>query len=273
VILIRDVGSPGGLSLQLDLAPGLPRMLAAGRFLAPPGQYYPVLLPEGVPQSRLSEVALAEISRGARWVKLIADFPPMPKGTPTGPPQPTYSTQAISQMVAAVHAAGGRVAAHTTLGEVAELVRAGVDSIEHGTRIDEAALRLMAQTGAAWTPTLCTFLRLPANIPPDARQRAVEAQQRLREMLPLAHRLGIPILAGTDTAGTLAHEIALLAEYGLDPHAALSAATTTAYRYLDTQINHPHQPATLVTYDHDPRHDLAALTTPNAILIDGIRLR
>jgi imidazolonepropionase-like amidohydrolase len=273
VCLVRDAGSPGGSVLSLDLVPGMPRLQAAGRFLAPPGRYYPALLPQGAPQQRLTELALAELARGGRWVKVIADFPPVVDGVPSGPAEPTYSGQAIEAMAAAVHAAGGRVAAHATTGRVSQLVAAGVDSIEHGTAITEPDLRLMAQAGTAWTPTLCAVLGVPGTAPQAARQRAAEHQRRLPELLPLAHRLGVPILAGTDTAGPLAREIALLAEHGLGPAAALQAATTTAYQFLGEPCDQTGQPTTLVTYLDDPRDDLAILSSPAAIIIDGIRVR
>ena len=108
VCLVRDAGSPGGSVLGLDLVPGMPRLQAAGRFLAPPGRYFPSLLPQGAPQQRLTELALAELARGGRWVKVIADFPPVVDGVPSGPAEPAYSGQAIEAMAAAVHAAGGR---------------------------------------------------------------------------------------------------------------------------------------------------------------------
>jgi imidazolonepropionase-like amidohydrolase len=273
VCLVRDTGSPGGSVLQLDLLPGMPRLQAAGRFLAPAGRYYPALLPEEAPQQRLTELALGELARGARWVKVIADFPPVADGVPSGRPGLTYSGEAIRAMVAAVHAAGGRVAAHVTTDAVADLVRAGVDSIEHGTAIDESALRLMAQTGAGWTPTLCAVLGLPPTASEAARRRVAEHRQRLPELLPIAQRLGVPVLAGTDTAGTVADEVALLAEHGLEPAAALKAATTTAYRFLGESFDQAGQPATLVTYQDDPREDLAILCSPSAVIIDGVRVR
>jgi imidazolonepropionase-like amidohydrolase len=270
--LVRDAGSPGGSVLDLDLVPGMPRLQAAGRFLAPAGRYYPALLPEGAPQQRLTELAVGELARGGRWVKVIADFPAVADGMPSGPPGATYSGEAIEAMITAVHAAGGRVAAHVTTGFVSDLVRAGADSIEHGTAIDESALRLMARTGAAWTPTLCAVLGLPGTASEAARRRAAEYRRRLHELLPLAHRLGVPILAGTDTAGTIAREIALLAEHGLEPSAALQAATTTGYRFLGEPFDQAGQPATLVTYEDDPREDLAVLSSPRAVIIDGVRV-
>jgi hypothetical protein len=139
VCLVRDTGSPGGSVLQLDLVAGMPRLQAAGRFLAPAGRYFPALLPDEVPQDQLTDLALAELARGSRWVKLIADFPPVVDGMPAGPAAPTYSLDAIQAMITAVHAAGGKVAAHTTTDLVGALVRAGVDSVEHGTGLDESA--------------------------------------------------------------------------------------------------------------------------------------
>jgi imidazolonepropionase-like amidohydrolase len=273
VCLVRDTGSPGGSVLQLDLVPGMPRLQAAGRFLAPEGRYFPALLPEGVPEQRLTELALAELARGGRWVKVIADFPPVADGKPAGPPGLTYSGEAIAAMVAAVHAAGGRVAAHVTTDFVSELVRAGVDSVEHGTAIDESVLRSMARSGAAWTPTLGAVLGLPETASEAARQRVAGYRERLPELLRLAHRLGVPILAGTDTVGTLAREVALLAEHGLEPSAALEAATTTGYRFLGEPFDQAGRATTLVTYQDDPRDDLAVLSSPRAVIIDGVRVR
>jgi len=195
----------------------------AGMPMAPAGRYFPALLPEAAPQEQLAELAVGELARGGRWVKVIADFPPVTDGMPSGPPELTYSGEAIKAMVAAVHAAGGRVAAHVTTDAVSDLVRAGVDSIEHGTAMDESALRLMAQTGAAWTPTLCAVTGLPDTAPEAARRRVAEYRQRLPELLPLAQRLGVPILAGTDTAGTIAGEVALLARVSND-HGLVSPA-------------------------------------------------
>ena len=273
VCLVRDAGSPGGLVLQLELPIGMPRLQAAGRFLAPAGRYFPALLPEAAPEQQLTELALGELARGGQWVKLIADFPAIDGGRPAGPAAPTYSGEAVEAMVTAVHAAGGRVAAHVNTDLVGPLVRAGVDSIEHGIAMDESVLRLMAQTGAAWTPTLCAVLGVPDTAPEAARRRAADYRPRLRELLPLAHRLGVPILTGTDTAGSVAREVSLLAEHGLEPTAALEAATTTGYRFLGESFDTPGLPATLVTYQHDPREDLTALSSPAAVIINGIRVR
>ena len=64
-----------------------------------------------------------------------------------------------------------------------------------------------------------------------------------------------------------------LAEHGLDPAAALQAATTTGYRFFGEPFDQADQPTTLVTYQNDPREDLAVLSSPSAVIIDGVRVR
>jgi imidazolonepropionase-like amidohydrolase len=56
-------------------------------------------------------------------------------------------------------------------------------------------------------------------------------------------------------------------------YVALKAATTTAYRFLGESFDQAGQPATLVTYEDDPREDLAVLSSPSAVIIDGVRVR
>lgn len=136
VVLARDVGSPGGLTLTVPTEDGLPRVLAAGRFLAPANRYFPQLLVSPVSNENLVEAALAEIARGASWVKIIADFPDLEAGTAT---EPTYPIELISMLTDAVHAAGARVAAHSTLNGAGEsfvevLTRSSMDSGSMRTR-------------------------------------------------------------------------------------------------------------------------------------------
>jgi imidazolonepropionase-like amidohydrolase len=274
VTALRDVGSPGGLTLALELPPGTPRVQAAGRFLAPQDQYFPSLLPAHAPEEQLTQLALGEISRGARWVKVIADFPRVDRGEPAGPSLATYSMDAIGDLVLAVHGAGARVAVHSTTENALDLVRAGVDSIEHGTGMDEQALGVMATSGAAWTPTLCAVLGAPdAALEPARRAQRAAFRERLNDLLPLALTLGVPVLTGSDAVGSVPREVMHLAANGLTPSEAIAAATTSAYRFLDIDIDRAGEPTSLVTYDDDPREDLEVLANPRAVLIDGVRVR
>jgi imidazolonepropionase-like amidohydrolase len=129
--------------------------------------------------------ALAEIDRGATWVKVIADFPDLAVGTDT---TATYPIGSIAQLTAAAHQAGARVAMHSTLSNAGQLVAVGADSIEHGFGLDKPAIQEMASRGTAWTPTigaLLALLRRP-EMAPERRQRLQESRERLAELLPLA---------------------------------------------------------------------------------------
>lgn len=268
ITAVRDVGSPGGMTLELSIGPSLPVMQIAGRFLAPPGRYIPDLLREPVEETDLVACALAEVRRGAVWVKVIADFPDLNAGTEA---TPTYSIEAITRLTTAVHEAGARVAAHSTVSTVGELVAAGVDSIEHGAGLDDAAVRSMARRGTAWTPTLGAMIAMSHahEMPPDRLQRLNETRERITELLPLAAQLGVPVLAGTDIMGSIPGEVALLAQYGLDPAQALAAASVWPRQFLRLDGASPD----IVTYHHDPRDDPDQLATPAAVVMRGVRVR
>lgn len=268
VALVRDVGSPLGMTLDLTPAKGWPEIVAAGRFLAPEGRYFPELLVEPVGEADLLNAARTELQRGATWVKVIADFPRVPGFIDEAP---TYPLDLVAELCTSVHSAGGRVAVHTVLPDAGRLVSVGVDSIEHGTGLDAAAVETMAARGAAWTPTCCALVAIADDegAPPQRRDKAREALERFRELLPLAASLGVPVLAGTDVAGTIADEVSLLAELGLEPSAALAAATEWPRRFIGMDGTR----ADVVGYDHDPREDPAQLAEPVAVVIDGVRQR
>jgi imidazolonepropionase-like amidohydrolase len=246
----------------------MPRIQAAGRFLAPAGHYFPDLLPEPVSEQDLITAAVAEIHRGAKWVKVIADFPDLTAGTDA---EPTYPIERIAELVAEAHKIGARVAVHSTITNAGLLVAAGVDSIEHGIGLDEVAIADMAERGTAWTPTVAALSALldSSDLPPARQQALLEGRQRVGELLPLAARLGVPILAGTDVTGSIPQEVALLASLGLEPQDAIAAASVWPRQFLRVET----EVADLVTYHHDPRHDPGELTRPAAVLVDGKRIR
>jgi imidazolonepropionase-like amidohydrolase len=271
ITAIRDTGSPGSLTLRvLATGPGT-GLQACGRFLAPEGRYYPGLhVP--VPPEQLVPAALAEVRDGAAWIKVIADFPFLGPAEQSAAPEPTYPLDDIRRLVGAVHDAGARVAAHSTTGYVTELIAAGIDSVEHGTALDEAGIESLAARGGAWTPTLCATAG-PRDGDTPARQTArLELRERLRYLLPKAAECGLTIMTGTDVVGSIPREVALLADLGLPPHAALAAASTSARQFLGFTSLREGEPADLVSYGSDPRDDPAVLSRPAAIFAAGTRI-
>ena len=269
VLMLRDAGGVGGIPLALA-AEEPDRVLAAGKFLAPAGQYFPELL-EPEPRGALVAAALAEVRKGAAWVKLVGDFRRLDvEGRPV---EPTYDLDEVRAMVDAVHSAGSRVAAHTTSRRVSGLVEAGVDSVEHGPAMVEDDLRALGARGGAWTPTLTAMLGPPDRPMTADDPDAVELADRLRTLLPAAEALGVRVLTGSDVAGSVAQEVAWLVRLGLSPAAALAAASSSARAYLARPGAVDGAPADLVTYDDDPREDPDVLQRPVAVLVGGVRLR
>ncbi|MGH2465325.1 MAG: amidohydrolase family protein [Candidatus Limnocylindrales bacterium] len=263
VLLVRDVGAPGSVTLDIALDSMSPEFLPAGRWLAPAGRFFEAYH-EPVPADALITAALAEVARGARWIKVVADWDTH---------ELSYDPALLRDLIRAVHAAGARITAHIQWTRVGEVVAAGIDSIEHGCLIDDATIEVMAANGVAWTPTLTAFNQpLPEDAPAKRRARVAQVLDNYRRQIPQAAARGVTILAGTDTAGTVVDEIRQLIAYGLGPVQALRAASTNARRFLGLPSFEADGPGDLTTYTDDPREDPEVLARPVAVLRHGIRI-
>jgi imidazolonepropionase-like amidohydrolase len=268
---VRDVGGDRSVTLKLAANPedGKPLVLAAGRFVAPEGKYFPGLY-ETLPAEHLVAAVEAELDDGATWIKLVGDFPPVgPDGPMRGSAMtPNYEIDAVKELVAAVHARGARVAAHTQSDFVSELIRAGIDSVEHGTVITAEDLEVLGARGGAWTPTLTAYGPPNPNDTPERLEKRKLHAEHMTAMLPLALRYGVHVLAGSDVVGTVAGEIDQLVRHGLTVAQALEAATTSATEFLGLSGE-----GDLVTYEADPRDHPELLATPTAVVLRGHRIR
>ncbi|GAA1565671.1 amidohydrolase family protein [Kribbella sancticallisti] len=271
VSAVRDVGGDRSVTLKLAIAPedGRPVVQAAGRFLAPEGRYFP-RMHEPVPPEELLAAVAAELDDNATWLKLVGDFPAVgPDGPIRGSAiEASYEVELVEAMVEAAHARGARVAAHTNSAVVGDLVRAGVDSIEHGTVITEEDLQALGARGGAWTPTLGASVLGRPGEPQDVVDRRRARSEYLASMLPLAIQYGVRVLAGSDVVGSVAGEVDLLVKHGLTADQALAAATTSAQDYLGLAGT-----GNLVTYEADPREHPEVLATPSAVVLRGLRIR
>jgi imidazolonepropionase-like amidohydrolase len=267
VLAVRDAGSLPGIALDPEPEGG-GRVVGCGPFLAPP-DFFLTHLYEGTPPEEAVDAARARVRAGWPWVKIVADFPGGASFNPLDP-RLGYPFAVVAAVADAVHEEGGRLAVHVMGRIVRELVEAGADSIEHGNWADADTVREMAARGTAWCPTLTTVL---GHIEPIAEQvppaRALLELQR--ETLPLAAELGVALLAGTDEEphGSVAEEVAAMVRYGAPPEAAIAAATTGARRYLGLPGLEDGAPADIVTFDRDPRADVAALAAPTAVVAGG----
>jgi imidazolonepropionase-like amidohydrolase len=274
VLAIRDMGTAPGARLDPSQIDGV-HLIKPSPLFAPAGRYFQGLA-KIVAEHELVGAALDAVANGAAWVKVIADFAG-PDGNWWKAPA-NYSAETLRQLVEAVHAKGAKVAVHTTGPFASECVRAGVDSIEHGPSLTADDLAEMARRGTAWCPTLAVSshysgmaMRAGGPIAEAARKSLAD----IRQLLPLAARLGVIVLTGTDELphGSLATEVVTLHQYGLPVTAALGAASVNARAYLGLPNIENGAPADFVTFDADPRHSLETLARPAAVVSGGNRVR
>jgi len=275
VLALREPGSPDDTSAALAGEPGWPRVITAGRFLAPPGGYFPGLARE-VDEAGLATAAEQEAARSGGWAKIIGDFLNEQRQF-----TPNWSAAGLTQAIARVHERGGRVAVHALCpAAVEDAIAAGADSIEHGWAITDDHFAAMRLAGTAWVPTLteggsdtvCAFAA-SMGIPADTLEWmrcAVGAQSAIAAR---AHAAGVVVLAGTDAGqgphGRIIEQVELLAAGGIPPRDAIGAASWTARRYLGLPGIQTGAPADFIRYDHDPTGDLDVLRHPAEIVLGG----
>jgi imidazolonepropionase-like amidohydrolase len=274
VTVVRDTGSVPGAELPTSVG-GL-RIIRSGGMLAPAGRYHDSLTTPAEADEVVGIVARA-VADGAQWVKIIADFPGPDWNWFAAPP--TYPIEVVREIVAVAHDAGARVAAHVSSAYVAELVRAGIDSIEHGPLVTVDLVDEMAERGTAWTPTVSTVFA--KHLDPLAQGDSPIAgflrgvYEDMERSLARAVELGVPIMAGTDERdhGSIWFELEQLKRFGLSGADALAAASIWPRRYLGLTLPEEGAPADLVLFDGDPREADGPMPRPVAVVADGELVR
>jgi imidazolonepropionase-like amidohydrolase len=251
---MRDAGEDdlayGQLALRDSINQGLvrgPRMVSAGNFISVTGGHGdadPLAPDQALPRrpnlaDNVDELALAvrhDLKYGADWIKLMATGG-------VGDVLSDFNVQELSeeQMAKAVeiaHRARKKVMAHAEGTEgIKAAVRAGVDSIEHGTMLDEEGADLMAKKGTWLVPTLETFQRGAQET--YAGQEAVSTEkdkailkfQAAAFQRALQHHLKIAF-GVDDDPDFLDREFVALVRGGMKPVEALQAATVHAAELL-----------------------------------------
>lgn len=278
VLLIRSPGSPVDTA-WVDERTDLPRLIRAGRHLARPRRYIRHYAEEIEPEELVAAVE-RQAAAGDGWIKLVADWIDRDRGELA----PLWPADVLDTAIARAHELGARVTAHIFGPDgLADLLRAGVDCIEHGTGLTEETLALMVERDVALVPTLLQVANFEkfatageAKFPRYAEQlRTLHA--RHRDTFRSAVAAGVAIYAGSDAGGEIAQgrlveEVIRLGEIS-DPEHALGAACWRARAWL----GHPAElvdgaPADLVVLDRDPRIDLGTLHDPAHVVLRGRRV-
>jgi imidazolonepropionase-like amidohydrolase len=276
VLAIRDAGSPYPYP-ELDHDPAVPRLARAGRHVAPVRRYLRDIGVE-VDAVDVPATVAAQARAGNGWVKLVGDWIERDAGDLA----PAWDAATMTAAVDAAHTAGARAAVHTFSESAVEImVRAGVDSVEHGTGLSVDLVDEMARRATALVPTMINVAtfgdiadRAGAKFPAyAAHMRAL--RDRFPSVVAAAHEAGVPIYVGTDAGGGIDHglaaeEMLLLHEQaGMPAVDVLAAASWGARRWLGFPGLVEGGLADLVVYDDDPRADLRVVRAPRRIVLRG----
>lgn len=276
VLAIRDAGSPLHYP-QFDDDPDLPRLARAGRHLAATRRYLRGLAEE-IDVEALDAEITKQAAAGNGWVKIVGDWIDRARGDLA----PSWPVEAMAAAVKVAHAAGARVAVHTFEEEtVAAMVRAGVDSVEHGTGLALDDIPDMVRQGSALVPTMTNienFGAIAAQAEPKFPGYAAHMRRlydRFPSVVASAYQAGVPIYVGTDAGGSVDHGLAagemllLHKKAGMAPLDVLRAGSWGAREWLGFPSLEEGGLADLVVYDSDPRADLRVLQSPLRIVLRG----
>jgi imidazolonepropionase-like amidohydrolase len=219
---------------------------------------------DGVPE--VLRVVRQQIAAGADWIKLYAS-------TGTDDDVTGFQTFTYDEIKAAVdtaHQFGKRIAIHSYGPDGArDAVRAGTDSLEHATDLDDATIRDMVKRGTYYVPTIDHNRYYIDNgdkigYAPGFKDRLQAFIQRNLETTRRAHNAGVKIAMGSDAIYTMfgenTRELAWFVKAGMTPEQALQSATTTAAALLDKSSDlgsvSPNFTADLAVVDGNPLSDI-----------------
>lgn len=296
---VRDLGSAprGGFALRDATAKGLipgPRVVAAGTSISIIGGHGDVsgFRPEvnaaldgkntcTGPDQCAARVREAS-KNGADVIKITATGGVLSQqGRGLGQ---HFTDPELKAIADTAHSLGLRVAAHAHGARgVESAAKAGIDTADHGTFADAAAVKAMKASGMAMVPTLMALNgvkeRLGKGIyTPTVEAKGREAVAQAGKALKLAKSEGVTIAFGTD-AGVFEHgrnagEFALMVDWGgMTPREALASATTVAARLLDKENEigriAPGYSADIIAVDSDPLSDVRTLEKVGFVMARG----
>lgn len=220
------------------------------------------------------------IKYGADLIKIGASGGVLSKGD--DPQASQYTLEEMQAICADAHRLGRKVAAHAHGAQAIILAtQAGVDSIEHGSYIDETGIQLMKQHGTYLVPTsyLYDWYRDNGHLPPlyAQKMRDVTAVARVNHRRAIA--AGVKVALGTDSAvyphGLNAHEFEVyVRDYGMSPLAALQSGTLNAADLMGWSDRagslEAGKWADIVAVDGDPLQDIRLLQHVTFVMKSGV---
>jgi len=303
---VRDVGSRPFLAVDLreSIDEGFivgPRVVASGPAISITGGHGD--LNRFAPQVRVSlfpnerdfqiadgpdqvrQVVRAQIKHGVDLIKICATGGVLSRGNSPGAPQ--FTIDELRAAVEEAHATGRKVAAHAHGAQgIKNALVAGVDSIEHGSLIDDEGIQMMIRQGAwlvadIYNDDYLLGKAIEFKLPQESIDKEREIGQLQRDNFARAVRAGVKIAFGTDAGvyphGDNARQFAYMVQYGLTPAQAIRSATSDAAELLgrSKQLGRvaPSLFADLVAVDGDPLQDIRALEKIGFVMKGGVKVK
>ncbi len=297
---LRDAGEPdqgyGQLALRDSIKEGLivgPRMVAAGSFISVNGGHGDMdfLAPDQAMPRRpniadtVDQVAVAvrrDIKYGADWIKLMVTGGVLDLQSDFNVQD--LSDEQIAKAVEVAHRAGRRVMAHAegTQG-IKAAVRAGVDSIEHGTMLDDEGAALMAKQGTWLVPTLYTFQRgveigTEFGQDPISLAKGKEILSYQQPAFTRALKAHLKIAVGIDESPEfLPKELEAMVRGGMTPLQVLQAATMKGAELIgmakDIGMIEAGKYADIIAVKADPLRDISAMEEVAFVMKGGVVIK
>lgn len=299
---VRDLGELGGAgdaifalrsAVTKGYVPG-PRIFAAGAVISPTGGHgitcgyredINLLLDssgraDGIDGCR--QAVRRQVHRGADFIKFVATGGVL-TDTATGTGQQFFADE-LEAIIATAHMLGRKTTAHAHGADgIKAALKAGVDSIEHGSFMDDEAIELMLARKVVHVPTTLAGATVAAQakqgfLPDAIRKKALEVGPQILNTLNRSHKAGIRIAFGTDSGvsrhGDNAQEFALMVEAGMSPMEAIAAATRHAAEHIGftDQIGsiEPGKFADIIAVARDPLKDIRALCDVGFVMKAGV---
>jgi imidazolonepropionase-like amidohydrolase len=259
---VRDVGSPPFLAVDLrrtideGFIPG-PRIVASGPPLSITGGHgdmngfapavsnmmYPAERDFAIVDSpdEVRHAVRAQIKYGVDVIKLLATGGVLSQGDKPGAEQLTYDEMKVA--VEEAHRTGRKVAAHAHGTEgIKDAVRAGVDSIEHGSLIDAEGIEMMKAHGTylvadIYNDDYILSKAVEFGLPKENVEKEKMVGRLQRENFAKAVAAGVKVAFGTDAGvyphGDNAKQFHYMVKFGMTPAGAIRAATSSAADLID----------------------------------------
>lgn len=298
---VRDLGGTGvNISLRNAINKGIikgPRVYTAGRSIAttgghadPTNGFRRDLMGDPGPEDGVAngpdecrKAVRQRYKEGSDLIKLTATGGVLSVAKSSSNPQ--FTDEELKAIVETAHDYGYKVAVHAHGAEgMKRAIRAGVNSIEHGTYMDDEAIALFKQYGTWYVPTLTAgaavadSAKKPGYYPDLVTPKALEIGPKIKATFAKAYKSGVKIAFGTD-AGVYKHgmnwlEFGLMIEAGMPPMEAIKAATINAAELLGEKDRlgsiEAGKLADIVAMDGDPLKDSKVFGKVIFVMKDGV---